>query len=159
LFLRLKWVFHLTNNIWTRLSLFSQKLWYISIFNKFFIRDYWLYVCLHLKMEFHSCARGRQWCGIFHYHWCTASIKPRLLFSHSGLVSWGLPFLQLIITIERLLYHYFYSEENSRGLLWYKKLMKGKALGKHSLHEKTAASVLLKLFISSNEWCHTTDAP
>jgi len=31
------------------------------------------------------------------------------------------------------------------------KLMKGKALGKHSLHEKTAASVLLKLFISSNE--------
>ena len=39
------------------------------------------------------------------------------------------------------------------------KLMKGKALRKHSLHEKTAASVLLKLFISSNELCHTTDAP
>jgi len=39
------------------------------------------------------------------------------------------------------------------------KLMKGKALRKHSLHEKTAASVLLKLFISRNEWCHTTDAP
>jgi len=31
------------------------------------------------------------------------------------------------------------------------KLMKGKAHRKHSLHEKTAASVLLKLFISSNE--------
>jgi len=31
------------------------------------------------------------------------------------------------------------------------KLMKGKALMKHSLHEKTAASVLLKLFISGNE--------
>jgi len=31
------------------------------------------------------------------------------------------------------------------------KLMKGKALRKHSLHEKTAALVLLKLFISSNE--------
>jgi len=31
------------------------------------------------------------------------------------------------------------------------KLMKGKALRKHSLHEKTAASVLLKLFIRSNE--------
>jgi len=31
------------------------------------------------------------------------------------------------------------------------KLMNGKALRKHSLHEKTAASVLLKLFI--------TDAP
>jgi len=30
------------------------------------------------------------------------------------------------------------------------KLMKGIALRKHSLHEKTAASVLLKLFISSN---------
>ena len=30
------------------------------------------------------------------------------------------------------------------------KLMKGKALRKHSLHEKTAASVLLKPFISSN---------
>ena len=39
------------------------------------------------------------------------------------------------------------------------KLMKRKALRKHSLHEKTAASVLLKLFISSNEWCYTTDAP
>jgi len=31
------------------------------------------------------------------------------------------------------------------------KLMKGIALRKHSLHEKTAASVLLNLFISSNE--------
>ena len=31
------------------------------------------------------------------------------------------------------------------------KLMKGKALRKHSLHEKTAASVLLKLFISGNK--------
>jgi len=30
-------------------------------------------------------------------------------------------------------------------------LMKGKALRKHNLHEKTAASVLLKLFISGNE--------
>jgi len=39
------------------------------------------------------------------------------------------------------------------------KLMKGKALRKHSLHEKTVASVLLKLFINSNEWCHTTDSP
>jgi len=34
---------------------------------------------------------------------------------------------------------------------WPIKLMKGKALRKQSLHEKTAASVLLKLFISSNE--------
>ena len=60
------------------------------------LRDHWLYVCLHLKMEFRSCARGRQWCGIFHYHWWTASIKPRLLFSHLGIVSWGLPFLQFL---------------------------------------------------------------
>jgi len=35
--------------------------------------------------------------------------------------------------------------------------MKGIALRKHSMYEKTAASVLLKLFISSNEWCNTTD--
>jgi len=31
------------------------------------------------------------------------------------------------------------------------KLMKGKALRKHGLHQKTAASVLLKPFISGNE--------
>ena len=24
--------------------------------------------CLLLKMEFRSCARGRQWCGIIHYY-------------------------------------------------------------------------------------------
>jgi len=35
----------------------------------------------------------------FHYHWWTASIKPRLLFSHSGIVSWGLPFLQFILNV------------------------------------------------------------
>jgi len=39
------------------------------------------------------------------------------------------------------------------------KLMKGKALRKHSLYENIAASVLLKMFISGNERCHTTDAP
>ena len=38
-------------------------------------------------------------------------------------------------------------------------LMKEKALRKQSLHEKTAASVLLKLFISGNERCHIIDAP
>ena len=28
-----------------------------------------VHVCgLHLKMEFTSCARGRQWCGIIHYY-------------------------------------------------------------------------------------------
>ena len=38
------------------------------------------------------------------------------------------------------------------------KLMKVNALEKHILHEKKASSVLLKLFISGNEACHTTDA-
>ena len=38
-------------------------------------------------------------------------------------------------------------------------MMKLKALRKQGLHEKIAASVLLKLFISGNERCHTTDAP
>jgi len=35
--------------------------------------------------------------------------------------------------------------------------MKGKALREHSLHGKTAASVSLRLFISGNERCHTTE--
>ena len=34
----------------------------------------------------------------------------------------------------------------------------GKALREHSLNGKRAASFLLKLFISSSERCHTTDA-
>ena len=39
-------------------------------------------------------------------------------------------------------------------------LIKGKALKKkHSMHWKTAASVVLKLVISGDERCHTTDAP
>jgi len=46
--------------------------------------------CLHLKMEFRSCARGRQCGGIIHYYWWTASIKPRLLFSRADYASWGL---------------------------------------------------------------------
>ena len=41
-------------------------------------------------MEYCSCARGRQWCGIIHYYWWTASIKPRLLFSRAGYASCGL---------------------------------------------------------------------
>jgi len=38
-------------------------------------------ICLHLKIEFRSCDRGRQWCGIFHCYWRTVWIKARLLFS------------------------------------------------------------------------------
>jgi len=50
-----------------------------------------VHVCwLYLQIEFRSCARGRQWCGISHYNWWTASIKPRLLFSRAGYASWGL---------------------------------------------------------------------
>jgi len=41
------------------------------------------------------------------------------------------------------------------GTIIKNELMKGKALRKHSLHEKTAASVLLKLFISEvNKICN-----
>jgi len=39
-------------------------------------------VCyLGLKIEFRSCARERQWSGIFHFHLWTVPIKPKLLFS------------------------------------------------------------------------------
>jgi len=51
--------------------------------------------CLHLKMEFRSCARVRPWCGIIHYHWWTASIKPKLLFSRADYASWGLSLLSV----------------------------------------------------------------
>ena len=37
--------------------------------------------------------------------------------------------------------------------------MKGKALRKQSLYFKIAAWFLLKLFVSGNERCHTTNAP
>jgi len=50
----------------------------------------WVVCCLHLKIEFRSCARGRQWWDIFHYQWWAASIKPTLLFFHAGYASWGL---------------------------------------------------------------------
>jgi len=40
--------------------------------------------------------RRRQWGGIFHYYWWTASLKPRLLFYHANHASLGLsPFLRL----------------------------------------------------------------
>jgi len=39
---------------------------------------------------------------------------------------------------------------------FYKQTEEREALRKQSLNEKTAASVLLKLFISGNERCHTT---
>ena len=33
---------------------------------------------------------GRQCCGILHYHWWPASIKPRQFFSRGGYAAWGL---------------------------------------------------------------------
>jgi len=48
-----------------------------------------LYVVFSLTTKFRLCARGRQWSGIWHFHWWTASIKPRLLFS-----PWKLCFLR-----------------------------------------------------------------
>jgi len=50
-------------------------------------------------------------------------------------------------------------QSQSNTLKIQNKLMKGKALWKHSLHGKVAALVLLKLLISSYKRCHTTDAP
>ena len=62
-----------------------------------------------------SCARGHQWCGIIHYYWWTASIKPRLLFSRAGYASWGLSFDQfiIIITFKQVLRTYFTFVKNS----------------------------------------------
>jgi len=56
--------------------------------------------CLHSKMEFRSCAREHQWCGIIHYYWWTASIKPRLLFSRAGYASWELSLLSVLLIFE-----------------------------------------------------------
>jgi len=52
--------------------------WHLSCFPR--INNSWHVCCLHLKMEFRSCARGRQWVGIIHCYWWTAS----------GYASWGL---------------------------------------------------------------------
>ena len=34
-----------------------------------FLRDHGVLMYVDLEMEFRSCARGRQWCGIIHYYW------------------------------------------------------------------------------------------
>ena len=46
-----------------------------------------------------------------------------------------------------------------RSLKTCSKTEEREALRKQGLNEKTTASVLLKLFISGNKRCHTTDAP
>jgi len=57
-------------------------------------RDHGLYVVYILKILFRSCARSRQWCGRFHYHWWTASIKHKLLFSLQAMIPGGFPFIK-----------------------------------------------------------------
>ena len=48
-----------------------------------------MYVIYIWKWSSARC-QGRQWCGIIHYYWWTASIKLQLLFSRAGYASWGL---------------------------------------------------------------------
>jgi len=66
----------------------------------FFLRSSGIIVCcLHLKIVFRSCPRGRQWWGIFHYRWWTAAIKQKLLFSPcKGCFCRTLPFTHIKIT-------------------------------------------------------------
>jgi len=61
------------------------------------------------------------------------------------------------ITANKLLMYVILHTLNQR--ISVKKLMKWKDLRKQSLQGKTAASVVLKLFICGNERCHTTDTP
>jgi len=51
--------------------------------------------CLHWENEFRSCARGRKWNGILHYHWWTSSVKPMLFFYRPGYAPGGILFHQL----------------------------------------------------------------
>ena len=64
----------------------------------------------YMRMEFCSCARGRRWCGIIHYHWWTASIKPRLLFSRAGYASWGLFLSWVCYLVSSPFFGYIYSQ-------------------------------------------------
>ena len=92
-----------------------------------FLTKYWrrsfklyLHVFMSRSVLNGSCAKGRQWCGIFHYHWWTASIKPRLLFSHAGYASWGaFPFISLNYIIDCSFIHiYTPTTKCGGGLYW-----------------------------------------
>jgi len=61
--------------------------------------------------------------------------------------------------VDILTYPYIHVYKNILYVCIGIELMKRKALRKHNIHGKTAASVLLKLVISGNGRCHTTDAP
>jgi len=76
-----------------QISLLHYYMYYSSYF-RLVLREHRVYV-VHSKIEFRSFGRGRQWCGIFHYYWWTALIKPRLLFSMQAVLPEGFPFPQL----------------------------------------------------------------
>ena len=71
--------------------------WHTTSLYSYIFRVLWdhrLYV-VYISKEFCSWAMGRQWSGIFHYHWWTSSITPRLLFSPRRLsFVWIFPFPQ-----------------------------------------------------------------
>ena len=50
----------------------------------------WIVLMLTFDYRVRLMRQGPQWCGIFNYYWWTATIKPRLLFSHAGHASWRL---------------------------------------------------------------------
>jgi len=50
---------------------------------------------VYLKIEFRSCARGLQWCGIFYNHWWTALKSPP--YSHTILLSIRVSSMVLIV--------------------------------------------------------------
>ena len=81
------------------------------------------------------------------------SPSPQRLGGHCGL--FGIIISMFILLLKSRLYFvlYFYLNLDLISCVFSDlyELMNGKALRKHSLHEKTAASVLLKLFISGNE--------
>jgi len=78
-------------------NMFMKRLKKTSVHCKCFkyvsyVRDHgvYMYVVYIRKWSFAHALGGSQWCGIIHYYWWTASIKPKLLFSRAGYASWEL---------------------------------------------------------------------
>jgi len=63
------------------------------------LRDHGLYFVYIWKKSSAHVLGGRQCVGIIHYHWWTASIKPRLLFSHAGYAFGGLTLFSVEIIL------------------------------------------------------------
>jgi len=119
-------------------------------------------LCQHPVLSVLTCPRTCNKCGRCIYY-LTVNIQGKIDFCYieKPIANW-ITFLKIIRRATRLRRKVIPSTVFPCGcaprraiLCWqmghYIKLMKGKALRKHSLHEKTAASVLLKLFISGNE--------